>query len=296
MKDRRAIGLIVGLLVLGGAYFGYEWFNTNWIEEPAKRRLTKLDDLGKEITKRKQEKKTLDELMTRLETWKSQSLPANTERARSLYRSWLFKLATDSGLRSPNVDTGSVTNRQGLLQVFSFTVRAKGDLSSLTRFLVGFYQANQLHQLQTLSITPVGRTGELDLAFGMQAVALKDSSQKDQLPTGTAERLAQKNLEDYSIVAQRNLFAAGGASDPADRTVLTAVTSVDGKSEVWFTQQTDDKLYKFHAGDAVDFGRFRGKLVEILPEDVVLESSGGEQWLLSIGENLGEALPLPPER
>ncbi|MFO1021172.1 MAG: hypothetical protein U0903_10805 [Planctomycetales bacterium] len=296
MKDRRAIALLVVLGIAGGGYFGWEWINTNFIEGPAQARLANQEKLVKDIKKLKDDKVKLEDLMARLDAWKSQSLPANTERARSLYRSWLFKLATDSGLRSPNVETGSNTNRQGLLQVFNFTVRAKGDLSSLTRFLIGFYQANQLHQLQTLSITPVGRTGELDLAFAMQAVALKDSPQKDQLPTGTAERLAQKNPEDYRIVARRNLFAAGGASDPADRTVLTAVTSVDGKPEVWFTQQTEDKLYKFHPGDAVDFGRFRGKLVEVLPEDVVLESSAGDQWLLSIGENLGEALPLPPER
>lgn len=294
MNDRRTTWLI-GLIAVGAVLYGGNWFMSNYIDAPAKARQEERDRLTRDIKKLKADKGRIETLIERLDAWKLRSLPENPDVARSLYRSWLYQLAMESGLKGVSVDSGSATNRSGMLQVFSFSCRARGDLSTLTRFLTSFYRTDQLHQIQSLGVAPVAKSSDLDVTLAIQALAVKGSPQTDRLPNLPLRPITDAETEANRWIARRNVFGLGGSSDPADRTVLTAVTSVDGTLEVWFTQQIEDKLYKYRAGDEVDFGRFQGKLIRILKEDIVLQSREGDQWLVSIGESLGEALPIPPE-
>ena len=47
-------------------------------------------------------------------------------------------------------------------------------------------------------------------------------------------------------------------------------------------------------GQRLILGQFQGQVTEISDDDVILKADG-ERWLVALGENLGEALALPPE-
>ncbi len=292
MKNRQQMLLLAAAIIVG-LYFGGEWLYREYIEGPETNRNNAIGRTNTEIKKTLETKATAKKLIDRLDDWKQESLPGKIDVAQASYRSWLLDRATTAGLLAPSVEAGSVTSRKGQFQVLSFSLRGKGRLETVTRFLYDFYQTKLLHQIQSLSLTPLGKTGELDVSMSVHAVSIPETPNWEAPPKTDPTRLAQTTWEAYQVIGRRNVFGFGGSSDLADRTVLTAVTAVDGLPEVWFTGESD-KLFKFKPGDEIEFGRFHGKLAAVLQEDVILESSG-ERWLLSIGENFGQALPLPPE-
>ena len=132
----------------------------------------------------------------------------------------------------------------------------------MTQFLFAFYQADLLHQLRSLTITPLQRAEELDLSFAIETLILEPggaAAAKPRMPSATAEnvyeqfrrrtwrvsdRLAFDNLEAYRRIVRRNLFALGGGFDPTDHTYLTSITLVNGEPEVWFTNRATDEVVK----------------------------------------------------
>mgnify|MGYP000465854840 CR=1 FL=1 len=283
---------VLGLLLV---YFGGEWAWQNAIQGPLDARRARIRRLEKDLDKRQRELAQARKAMQELETLHEQSLPSDPQVARSLYRAWLLQLVTRVGFANRNVEAGEPANRRGLFQSILFTIQGRGTLEQLTRFLYDFYRAGHLHQIQSLSITPLSNSGQLDLSLVVEALVLPLEEEKDQLSQSPSDRLAWERFEDYAVIPQRNLFGAVGASDPVDHTFITAIQHVDGKPEVWLTVQTEDRVLKLKPGESFQIGPFAGKVVEIDGDDVVLEGVGGQRWLVSFGESLAQSLALPPE-
>jgi hypothetical protein len=155
-----------------------------------------------------------------------------------------------------------------------------------------------LHQIRSLAITPVGSKEQLDLVLAIEALVLPGADRQDQLSDQTSERLAFDRLEDYRPIVQRNLFSITAAADPTDQAYLTGIHYLNGVPQAWFTLRNethpDRAVVKVGLGQSLTVGQFTGKVVDIDASDVVLES-GGERWLVAIGEHLGQAFALPPE-
>ena len=116
---------------------------------------------------------------------------------------------------------------------------------------------------------------------------------EDRLSLDRSDRLASARLEDYRVIVQRNLFAVGSGSNATDHAYLTAVNAVNGRPEAWFSLRAEDRILKLHEGEDLAVGTFHGTVREIAGTEVVLESEG-QRWLLTIGDNLGQAFALPP--
>ncbi len=160
-----------------------------------------------------------------LKVWQAQSLPSDTEVARSLYQAWLVGLVGSAGFISPNVDSSEPITRKGLYSSLGFSVRGRATLEQLTRFLYDFYRADHLHHIESLNLTPVPRSDELDITLSIEALSLPDATRKDRLSTRASDRLASNRLADYRPVIERNLFGIGGGGlDAADFAYLTAIT------------------------------------------------------------------------
>src|SRR5262249_40382771 len=160
----------------------------------------------------------------------------------------LLELVEKSGFQKANVDLGPVTNRKGFYETLAFSIRAKGTLQHVVRFLFDFYSAGHLHRIQQLSLTPLGKSGELDVIITIEALILPGTDRKDVLSTMTSKRLHHGNLADYGIISQRNIFGIGGDTDPAHQAFLTAITRDDGETEIWITIRGQDKLLKLQIG------------------------------------------------
>jgi hypothetical protein len=272
-----------------------DWVLSNAIEGPlAARRATRarrekqIEDLKADLAQAREEANTFA-------LWESQSLPSDPDVARSLYQSWLLELVGKVDFAGPHVDSGTPVERKGLFRSITFSVRGRGTLTQLTEFLFEFYSANHLHQIRSLTITPLKKTGELDLSLSIEALVLPTADRSDQLAAGRSDRLASATLADYAPIVRRNLLGVGAAVDPADQAYLTAVTYSNGQPEAWFILRDVGETVKLHRNDKVTVGLIVGTIVEISASEVVIETGGGERWLLSVGENLGQAFALPPE-
>jgi hypothetical protein len=290
-KFRKPI--ILGVLGLIALYYVGDWVVQNQFEGPMEARRKKAAKLHDDIEARERDLARIRKTAQEMDIYRAQSLPSNAEVARSLYQAWLLDLVGHADFSNPNVDSNEPVNRKGLYQVLNFSFRGRGSLEQLTKFLYGFYNADHLHLIRSLTITPVQGADQLDLAISIEALVLASADRKDRLSTRRSERLAMGKLDDYQTIVQRNLFGVGGATDPTDYTYLTAVNYVDGQPEVWFTVRTSDTVLKLRKGETIDVGQFKGVVADISDADVVLESDG-ERWLLTIGESLAQAAALPP--
>ncbi len=313
-----ALGAVFGLLVL---YFGGEWFWDTVLQGPIDRKKRDAIQVAKKVKAKEKEWADFKRNAQKLMAWREQSLPSDTEVARSLYRAWLLQLVIDYvELDTPSVNPGEPMNRQGRYHAIPFSVRGRGTLDQLTKFLMVFYQTDLLHQIRSLHLTPLANSDQLDVSVTIEALVIpgagpeldEDLTEEERQnaliedfrrrAAQPAERLASVSWgqytpprqRDYDTIADRNLFGIGGDPDPTDHAYLTFINSVNGEPELWFTLRATDETLKLRQGDRFQIGTFRGSIAEIEGSDVILQSDG-ERWLLTLGEKLTDAFALPPE-
>lgn len=289
---KRLAYVVLGAVVL---YFCGDFALRTYVDGPLEQRQARKEQLQKKIKKQKKELAESKLALQTLETFEQRSLPSDLEVARTAYRTWLLDLVGRAQFHTAHVDSSPPSSRKGLYDTLAFSVRGKGTLIHLCRFLFDFYHAGHLHKIQSISLTPLGKNGEIDISLAIEALSLPGTERQLELSTEISDRLEYASLKSYLLIAQRNVFSAGGESDLTKQAFLTAVTRNGNEPEIWFTLRGKDSLLKLHEGSEFEIGHVSGSVVEILDDDVILESLG-ERWLLSIGEALAEAVALPAER
>jgi hypothetical protein len=283
---------ILLLLVVGGDRV------VSYVQAPLTARRNTADRLAGEIEKRAARLARARQAAKNLAYWEQRSLPADPVAARSAYQAWLLDLVNRLELVNPNVSSGEPALRGGMYYTISFSLQAAGTLDQWTRFLFEFYRAGHLHQIRSIGFAPVGKKDQLVLSLAIEALALPGADRSDGLSEETSDRLAFAKLEDYGVIAARNLFGPGGSVDPTDHTYLTAINYVNGEPEAWFTLRTetdpDRSLLKLRVGKPLEIGQFRATVVDIAREDVILEADG-QRWIVAVGESLAQAFALPPD-
>ncbi|MEX2114075.1 MAG: hypothetical protein WD845_12865 [Pirellulales bacterium] len=293
MNQREKI-LAAAIGAIAVLYGGNWLYQSNYVA-PLDARRADIDRLRGDIAQRELDMARFRKANQQLKRWQAQSLPSDPEIARSLYQAWLVGLVGKAGFIAPNVDSSEPITRKDLYTSLRFSARGRGTPEQLTRFLFDFYRADHLHHIESLNLTPVPRSDELDIALSVEALSLPDGERKDQLTTRVSERLASEQLADYRVIVDRNLFGIGGGGfDAADFAYLTAITEVNGEPEAWFTLRASGELLKLRNGQAFQIGALAGSIVEITDSDVVLDCED-ERWLVGVGESLMQASTLPPE-
>jgi len=291
-KREKILAAGVGTIAI---LYGAHWLYQIGYERPLETRKAEQVRLKNEISKRELDLAKNRKASRELDRWQAQSLPSNTEVAQGKYLAWLVKLVGSSELTNPKVDPSAPMSRKGMYDSLIFSVRGRGTLKQLTKFLFEFYRADHLHQIQTLTLTPQPRTDELEISISIEALSLDNSKNKEELSEAVSDRLASNDLVDYQSIVERNLFGVGGGeADDADFAYLTAVIEVNGEPEAWFTLRASGKLLKVRQTQSFDIGPFHGVVDQIHENDVVLLCDD-ERWLISVGENLMQASTLPPE-
>jgi len=292
MQYRKAIlTAAFGALVL---FWAGDWLSRNALRGPMDVRRAKAARLNKQIQAKQKEFNRLRADGKQLDAWAEQSLPSNVEVARGLYQAWLLELADHVGLTGTNVDSSDPTNVKGMYHVLSFSMRGRGTVEQLTKFLFEFYRSNHLHQVRGIQITPAGRGESLDLSFAIEALALRGLKRQDRLSNASSDRLVFDSLQDYQAIVRRNIFVASGhVVDVTGQARLTAVTQIDGRPLAWFSADGPLRTIKAVEGETLQLGTLQAKVTEILDHDVILEVDG-QRWLMSIGDSIMQASALPP--
>lgn len=73
--------------------------------------------------------------------------------------------------------------------------------------------------------------------------------------------------------------------DNAKYTYLTAITEVDGRSELWLTIRTTGEILKLHVGDKLDIGSIQGVVKRIKDNSAELEAEG-KSLVVALGDPL----------
>lgn len=288
--------LLLGALILVGVVRAGEWLLTTAVQGPLEQRRARTTELEEEVEKLETVLAEGRRAGKQIEAWRNESLPADPETARTLYRSWLLDRVESARLQSATVDSGSPVNRGGGTRALPFTIRARGSLDQITRFLYEFSRAAQLHRIQSLDLNPVGASGQFDVALGIEALMVPGSKRTTLNQQTEPEHLASADLAEYDVISRRNIFGVGSTMlDPRRNTYVTAITRSNGEPQVWFTLRTEDEVRKLRQGDVIAVDGFEGTIAEILGRDVVIDAQG-ERWLLTVGDNLAEGFAVPPER
>lgn len=304
-RRQYILSAVLGTIVL--------WFVGDWaregLDQPVKEARAKTLRLKRDIKKRRDALERLQDASRQLAVWEGQSLPGDTQVARSLYKAWLLELIDDVRLLNPSVNSSEPVPRKGLYHTLPFAVRARGTLEQLKIFLFAFYQTDLLHQIRSLNITPLAQGKQLDISVSIEALTLDHVAAGDrnedqqtiveefrQRSWRVANRLASHSLEEYDVIDRRNLFGmgTGGTADPMDHTYLTSVSTVNDKPVVWLTVRTTNEVRKVTLGEVFEIGPLVCTIAEVYGPDVIIESDG-ERWLLTLGDKLTDAHALPPE-
>ena len=240
----------------------------------------------------------------RLERWQQQSLPADRELARSLYRTWLLERCAQAGLAVDNIESTQRALSTASQTAIGYSIAARGTLKATITLLYEFYRSTMLHQITRLQLRPAGDAGQLNVTFSVEALILPGATVEVELPTGVSDRLVRANVDEYvEGIAGRNLLAvyrpprAGPPPtarqerppppkfDDAKFAHVTGIVQVDGRLQAWITVRTTGEVLRLFEGDAVKVGLFEGHIVSIGPRMIVLECDD-EQLQVNLGENL----------
>jgi hypothetical protein len=292
--------LLLGALALIAVLNMGDWVLNSMIQGPLKERRARTEQLQKDIAKKEKLIAETRNSVKQIAAWKKQSLPSDPEVARTVYRSWLLQLVKSTKLRNAVVDSGSPAARRTksgelLFRTMSFSVRCRGGLSEFNAFLFELSKAGHLHQVSSLTLNPVGVTGQFDIFVGIDTLLLADRS-GDTLNKEPSNLLASPALLDYSAVVKNNIFGVGlNAADPMKHTMITAITFSDGKPQIWIAEELTGRTIRAGLNEPFTTVALTGQIVKANDTTVVIESSG-EHFLFSIGKPFSEAVPVDPDK
>jgi hypothetical protein len=241
--------------------------------------------------------------------WRSQSLPTNRDVAESLYQDWLRAQLTGAGMTVTQIADKSGSARNPQFGEVAIEVRADGALPQLTDFLHRFYSGPHLHRISSATITAADGGQKLSLTMTAAALILPDVKRTDKLAEGDPRPIeGVKSLDEIrQRLVDRNVFvaytpkSAGEAtadSNAAEVEFTTTVSGVYGDYGVegwqfWVRNKKSGQVSRFLKGDAVEFGSFKGKVIEIENRRVVIETDKGRIEFRP-GQNFSEGTPLAP--
>jgi len=282
------------------------------------------DEKAKQLGQRKKNVRRAQAAVAKLRAWERRALPSDLKLAKSLYQNWLRDLTVRAGFDEPVVDPGKATGNY--YTAFPYTLRAKGDLGQLTRFLYGFYDAGHLHQIRSLRLKPLEGSEKLDLVLTIEALSLPGADRENKLSDVPGARLKRNGLPAYEeVVVRRRLegerFADSGGlfaayypeppkvvvreSEPppppppprpefdhARFAKLQANVAADGRWEAWLTVQTTGRQWRLSEGDTFEIGTLQGKVTRVLPHAMEFEADG-RRLLVTAGQSLRDAVEVP---
>jgi len=306
MKNWRNLVLFIAFLGFC-VWYGGSWAYKTQYQEPRKK-------LQAEITKAEQIKtqyesgiKNGTDTLNRLASQKLYHRSLPTDNANTLYHSWLLAAGENCRFEYLEVSARGPRRTQSASYTVSFQLNAQTSLDDLSRFLYEFYWAPFIHRITSLDILPVDNADLVDVEMQIEGLSLlrfpdnvSPYPLRNQLPDIYWRRLSSGLLETYTEpIDSRNLlqFSRGGV-DASDFARLTGIITEGGEPEFWFNNQLENRTVRVKLNEQFRIGSFIGKIVEIVGDDIILEttgtsSRGSMRWFLGPGELLKDAIAVP---
>jgi hypothetical protein len=154
-------------------------FGFNCLQSLFEERQTQLDALRREIDDKNTAVLRGKRAGKKLEAWRHRSLPSDVVLARSLYKNWLARLLERTRLAKADVTLGADLPKPGVYVKIPVNVRGQGTIEQVVQFLYDFYQADHLHYIRQMTLTPLA-------ASAAPAVGEETKPPESGTPAGTA--------------------------------------------------------------------------------------------------------------
>jgi hypothetical protein len=249
-----------------------------------------------------------------LQDWESRSLPADRDKAITLYKAWLLETAKKAGLEVNDINPTSRPSASTAYTAIGYQIKAAGSLKNVAAMLYEFYRSPQLHQITRLQLTrPQGATN-IEVSLDVEALSLPRAEATDKLPEGDSKRLKlasvddyQKTLDDRDLVnvyqpprpprppiADRSERPKPEKFDDAEQAHFTASVGPAEALQAWITVRTTGEAMHLSAGDEIKVGLLEGKIVSIEGRSLIYESEG-KKYRVALGESLRKGKELAPD-
>ncbi|HEX5471746.1 MAG TPA: hypothetical protein VFW73_07650 [Lacipirellulaceae bacterium] len=240
-----------------------------------------------------------------MEAWNKRSLPADKDKALSIYKAWLLGKAKDAGLVVKDINplTATATNSNAFTAI-KYNMAANGSLSSVTGMLYELYRSPQLQQITRLQLTRPTGASDLSISMDVEALSLRGAVATDKLPEGDSKRLKLASAEDYKkSLAERDLVSAympprppspvrehhepppKPKFDDSEFAMFSGVVSSGKGMQAWILVRTTGETLHLVAGDDVKVGALEGKIVSVEPRSLVY-STGDKKFRVALGDSL----------
>jgi len=252
--------------------------------------------------------------LRQMHDWQGRSLPADQERALTLYKAWLLEKAKAAGLEVSDITPPSRSGGSGAYKTIGYTITAKGSLSNVASMLYEFYRSPQLHQVTKLLLNRPQGTADVEVSMEVEALSLPGAEATDKLPEGDSKRLRLAKLEEYKktfedrdlasvytpprppgtpLAGQRD--SAPPKFDDAEQAHFSGSTAgPTGAPKAWINVRTTGETMYLSAGDDLKIGSLEGKIVSVDNRSLVYEA-GGKKFRVALGDSLRKGKELPAD-
>ncbi|MEC9002724.1 MAG: hypothetical protein VX644_05070 [Planctomycetota bacterium] len=296
--NSRTRFLLTIMIAVGVLYFG-DMAYRHLIVGPARTAEREANNLNQKINQTQDLIFSLAEAPDRLATLEQYSLPYRQELAQSRYQDWLLSLVKTVKLTQPGIDAAppvpvsrkSRTSGQNrtIYTRYPFALRGRGTLQQVTNFLYQFYQAGHLHKIRSMTLTPRAGGSQLDVIMSIEALGLAGCERQDELSSGNAGRLGQRELRDYLSIVRRNIFSRD-AAETLGTVMLTAITfDGAGKATAWFSTGPSQDTQVLHRGNTLQVTAHQVRVIDIQTRLALVEVDG-QVITLNLGQTLQEGI------
>jgi hypothetical protein len=304
-REQTLAAGVVGLVALYGGYHFYGRYTKALHARQAdvEAAQTKLDQANHQL-------KEGHRALKQIEAAQQRALPANFDKALSLYKAWLLAKAKDSGLAVSDITLLPTTNNNAAFKAIGYQIAATGSLSSVVSMLYEFYRSPQLHQINHLTITRPPGAAQLTISVEVEALSMKGAVATDKLPEGDAKRLKLANAADYKkSLAERDIVTAYAPPRPptpprerheaakppkydeSEQSRFTAALSDGAQWQAWIYIKPTGEVLHLQAGDPIKVGLLDGKIESIEARSLVLKT-GDKRFRLRVGDYLRQGKEL----
>ena len=278
----RTRWLLIAMLAIGSLWAADAGYR-NLIEQPAQERNRQIERLDKQIIQARETIVQNDGAVDQLDELERLSLPYDPELARARYQDWLLDLVQSVELKGSSVDASepipfNIRDRDTRKQKevflrYSFSLRGRGTLQQVSRFLHHFYQAGHLHKIVSMTLNPVSAGRTIDFSANIEALGLNRCERREELSGESVQRLVFNDFKDYQSISRRNLFARRG-DDTLSEIVLSAITiASNGTAQAWFAVG-DDGTQVLERGESLDVTAHMIEVIDIVAGQVLLDVNG----------------------
>jgi hypothetical protein len=246
-----------------------------------------------------------------MDRWHARSLPANPEKALSLYKAWLTEKATAAGLAVENIQPAQTARPGGNVTAVGYRMQANGSLASVIGMLYEFYRSPLLQQITLLRLTRPPGASDVQVTFQAEALILKGANATDKLPEGDSKRPKLASLAEYQkSLGERDLVSVFTAPKPpvvktdppkppefddAEQAYFTGFSGIGDSMQAWINVRTTGETLKLSEGDSVKVGALEGQIVSIEPRALVLQT-GEKKFRVPLGHSLRKGKELGADK